>query len=61
MFIEITDFINIKKQALEAYIDEMRQPPNSRNINNVIRLNALRGNAVGVRYAEAFQLIRMSW
>jgi N-acetylglucosamine malate deacetylase 1 len=61
VFIEITDFINLKKQALEAYIEEMRQPPHSRSIDNVIRLNALRGNTVGVSYAEVFELIRMSW
>jgi len=38
----------------------MRQPPHSRSIDNALRLNALRGNSVGVDYAEAFELIRMS-
>ena len=60
VYIDITDYIDIKKQALEVYSKEMRQPPHSRSIDNTIRLNALRGNSVGVDYAEAFMLIRMS-
>ena len=59
VYIDITDYIDIKKQALGFYSKEMRQPPHSRSINNAIRLNALRGNSVGVDYAEAFELIRM--
>ena len=58
-FIDITEYIDIKKQILKVYSKEMHQPPHSRSIDNVIRLNALRGNAVGVNYAEAFELIRM--
>jgi N-acetylglucosamine malate deacetylase 1 len=60
VFIDITDYIDIKKQALEVYSEEMRQPPHSRSIDNALRLNALRGNSVGMDYAEAFKLIRMS-
>ena len=59
VFIDITDYIDIKKQVLEIYSEEMRQPPHSRSIDNALRLNALRGNSVGVDYAEAFELIRM--
>ena len=60
VFVDITDYIDIKKQVLEVYSEEMRQPPHSRSIDNALRLNALRGNSVGVDYAEAFELIRMS-
>lgn len=60
VFIDITDYIDIKKQVLEVYSEEMRQPPHSRSIDNALRLNALRGNSVGVDYAEAFELIRMN-
>lgn len=59
VFIDITDCIDLKKQALEAYSEEMRQPPHSRSVDNAIRLNALRGNSIGVSYAESFELIRM--
>ncbi len=60
VFIDITDYIDIKKQVLEVYSEEMHQPPHSRSIDNALRLNALRGNSVGMDYAEAFELIRMS-
>ena len=60
VFIDITDYIDIKKQVLEVYSEEMRQPPHSRSIDNALRLNALRGNSIGMGYAEAFELIRMS-
>ena len=60
VFIDITNYIDIKKQVLEVYSEEMRQPPHSRSIDNALRLNALRGCAIGVGYAEAFELIRMS-
>jgi LmbE family N-acetylglucosaminyl deacetylase len=60
VFIDITNYVDIKKQVLEVYSEEMHQPPHSRSIDNAIRLNALRGRTVGVDYAEAFMLIRMS-
>ncbi len=59
VYIDISSQIEIKRKALEAYEEEMRQPPHSRSIDNIIRLNALRGNSVGMDYAEAFVLIRM--
>jgi N-acetylglucosamine malate deacetylase 1 len=59
VYIDITDYIDIKKQVLEVYSEEMRQPPHSRSIDNALRLNALRGNSVGVDYAEAFMILRV--
>ena len=59
VFIDITDFIDIKKQVLEVYSEEMHQPPHSRTVDNALRLNALRGSTVGVNYAEAFVAIRI--
>jgi N-acetylglucosamine malate deacetylase 1 len=58
IFIDVTDYINLKKQALGAYSKEMYQPPHSRSVDNALRLNTLRGNSVGVDYAEAFVLVR---
>lgn len=58
VYVDITDFIDTKKQVLTAYTDEMRPPPHSRSIENVLRLNAYRGNVIGKQYAEAFLLIR---
>ena len=59
VYIDVTDYIDIKKQVLNVYSEEMRQPPHIRSIDNTLRLSALRGNSVGVDYAEAFELIRM--
>ena len=58
VFIDITEYIDIKKQVLNVYSEEMRKPPHTRSIENAIHLNALRGSSVGVNYAEAFKLIR---
>lgn len=58
LFVDISDFIETKREALEAYNEEMRLPPHSRSIENAVRLNALRGNSVGLDYAEAFMSLR---
>jgi LmbE family N-acetylglucosaminyl deacetylase len=58
VFVDISSYIDVKRKVLEIYSQEMRQPPHSRSIENAIRLNALRGNAIGVNYAEAFELLR---
>jgi len=58
VYIDITEYIHIKKQVLDIYSEEMRQPPHSRSIDNALRLNSLRGNSIGVDYVEAFMLLR---
>jgi N-acetylglucosamine malate deacetylase 1 len=58
-FIDIGNYINKKIDTLKLYSTEMRQPPHSRSIDNIIRLNALRGSAVGLDYAESFCTVRV--
>lgn len=58
-FVDITDHIEAKKIILQLYGDEMREEPHSRSIENSLRLAALRGNTVGVYFAEAFQVVRV--
>jgi len=58
VFEDITDYIEIKKQVLDIYSEEMHSPPHTRSIENAIRLNLFRGNSIGINYAEAFVLIR---
>ena len=58
VFVDIADCIEIKREVLQTYSEEMRRSPHSRNIHNALRLNALRGHSVGVDYAEAFMLLR---
>jgi N-acetylglucosamine malate deacetylase 1 len=59
IFVDITDFISIKERTLSEYSNEMRETPHTRSIDNSIRLSALRGNSIGVEYAEAFMVKRL--
>lgn len=59
VFVDITDYIETKRKVLEAYEEEMREPPHSRSIDNAIRMVELRGNSVGFQFAEAFVGIRI--
>lgn len=58
VFVDISDYIEIKKKVLDVYSEEMRHLPHSRSIENVLRLCELRGNAIGERFAEAFMSVR---
>lgn len=58
VFVDISDYLEIKMDALAAYKLEMRDEPHSRSLPNNSRLAVYRGNCVGVRSAEAFCLIR---
>ncbi|GAA0841439.1 PIG-L family deacetylase [Marinobacter szutsaonensis] len=57
-FVDISDYLDKKLEALKAYELEMRHVPHTRSIENSIRLALLRGNSVGVEAAEALCLIR---
>ena len=57
-YVDISKHIEKKREILKIYNFEMRNEPHSRSIENTIRLNALRGNTVGVSFAEAFILFR---
>lgn len=57
-YVDIGEFLEIKKSALNAYHNEMRQWPHSRSIEAVEHLARWRGACVGVQAAEAFSLAR---
>ena len=57
-FYDISEYLDIKMKAVEAYIDEMRQIPHSRSIEHIRLLAKHRGYSVGVNAAEAFMLVR---
>ena len=59
LYVDISDFIDQKVAILECYQDEMRSPPHTRSIENTVNLAKLRGNTVGLKYAEAFRVIRV--
>jgi len=58
VFIDISLYKENKMMALKAYEQEMRDHPHSRSLVNVNNLMLVRGSAVGVAAAEAFQLVR---
>jgi N-acetylglucosamine malate deacetylase 1 len=58
VFVDISEYIEIKREVLEIYSEEMREPPHSRSIHNVIGQAGMRGNTVGREYVEAFMSVR---
>jgi len=57
-FIDISDVLDVKLQALEIYNSEMRQFPHARSNEGLNCLAKWRGASVGVMAAEAFILGR---
>jgi LmbE family N-acetylglucosaminyl deacetylase len=60
-FVDITDTIDAKLDALQFYDVEMRLFPHPRSYKGVQHLAQVRGMTVGVEYAEAFEIIRRVW
>lgn len=57
-FVNISDTLSLKLQALDAYASEMRQFPHPRSLKAIEHLAHWRGACVGVEAAEAFVLGR---
>lgn len=57
-FVDISDNLDTKLEALEAYEAEMRPFPHARSYENVTSLARTRGASVGLRAAEAFGVAR---
>ena len=59
LFVDISEYLNIKLKSLDAYEMEMRQPPHSRSIAHTTVLARHHGYCVGMVAAEAFMVIRL--
>lgn len=57
-YVNISDTLEAKKQALCAYAEEMRDFPHARSIKALEHLARFRGSQVGVEAAEGFVLQR---
>ena len=57
-FVDISDTLQAKRRALEAYGEEMRPFPHARSYEAVDALAAWRGASAGLRAAEAFMVVR---
>ena len=55
---DITETIEIKKQAMLCFKEQVHDFPHPRSIQAIDALAQLRGSTVGVRYAEAFSVVR---
>jgi LmbE family N-acetylglucosaminyl deacetylase len=58
VFVDIGDSMERKLEAMRCYESEVRQSPHPRAIEKIKALAEHRGAACGMRYAEAFELIR---
>lgn len=58
-FVDVTETIELKLQALQAYQSEMRPWPHARSVETVAALAKWRGSTVGVAAAEAFMVGRI--
>ncbi len=57
VFVDVSDFIELKIQALYEYSKVMRPDPHPRSNKMIKALAGFRGSQCGRNYAEAFQLI----
>lgn len=55
---DISETIDLKKKAMQAYRTEYRPYPHPRSVEGIEALAKKRGLEVGLEWAEAFQLIR---
>ncbi len=60
-YVDISQQLEQKMEALEAYADEMRPFPHPRSMEGVRHLAGFRGCSVGCMAAEAFVVIRELW
>ena len=57
-FVDIEKFFNHKIKAIKCYKGEVKPYPHSRSITGLKNLNKIRGNQSGLKYAEAFEIVR---
>jgi len=58
VFIDITEFVDLKLEAMRMYASQLQSAPATRSIESLRALARLRGGAIAVGSAEAFRLVR---
>ena len=58
-FIDISQFFEKKIEIMSVFQSELAEHPFPRSIKNIEALATYRGAYAGVKYAEAFQLIKL--
>jgi N-acetylglucosamine malate deacetylase 1 len=57
-FIDITNYLDKKNEIMKVFESEIAEHPFPRSLENIKALAHFRGASVGVKYAEAFQLLK---
>jgi LmbE family N-acetylglucosaminyl deacetylase len=57
-FVDISNFFNKKVEVMKIFSSELGEHPFPRSIKNIEALATFRGATAGVKYAEAFQLLK---
>jgi LmbE family N-acetylglucosaminyl deacetylase len=57
-FVDITHFVDKKLDIMKIFESELGEHPFPRSLDNIKALAHFRGASVGVKYAEAFQLLK---
>jgi LmbE family N-acetylglucosaminyl deacetylase len=57
-FVDITNFLDTKNEIMKVFDSEIGEHPFPRSFENIKALAHFRGASVGVKYAEAFQLLK---
>jgi len=58
VYYDITETFQVKIEAMQAYSSELREFPHPRSLEAIEALAKKRGSEIGVKYAEAFYLLR---
>lgn len=58
LFIDVSETIDIKIEAMKCYEEEMRSPPHPRSESVLRAIATMRGSAAGMNAAEAFEIVR---
>ena len=58
VFVDITSFVDRKLEACAMYASQVQEAPHQRSMRALRALSITRGHAMGLKYAEAFMLVR---
>jgi LmbE family N-acetylglucosaminyl deacetylase len=58
VFVNITDYLDLKLKAMHCYESELKEFPHPRSLQAIEALAKLRGSSISVAAAEAFMLVR---
>ena len=59
LYVDISNYIDKKKEAIKIYRTELGEHPFPRSLENIEAHAIVRGASAGVMYAEAFRVIKM--